>query len=336
MALHEAIETIHREPRHDIVRSSGYERRSSLYVKICLKKAYWGTVDPEDLLADDRLPAAYSSWPVYPYPQTNSAGTLLTSYAVKDALRILQQVTLTSQDTFSTVNFRYDYDANPAVPPGSLPAELRQNPEGTTPGDGMGFKLSYDYEEVELPYTIDADENKVVISSGERPDPLPTVKYILRVANVTRLEKKHRPDWHDQYAYTLNQGTWSGRTAERVCCFPVRYGEWQQIGGDLWWQVNYQFKWLVDNTPADLRPTISKEDFWRDVILSMSTQQKLPGVGLRRILLPTGPATVPQGLDADGKYIDPPNSADVHKTVFKKIKLMAFGPLDITLPPEVV
>ena len=336
MALHPAIETIHREPRHEVMRSSGFERRSSLFVKIILKKEYWGAVDPEDLLEDDRLPATFSAWPTYPYPQTNSAGTLKVSYSAKDPMRILQNVTLTSTDTFSSVNFRYDYDSNPLVPAGSLPPELRQNPEGTPPGGDLGYELDYGYEEIELPYTTDANNVKVKISSGERPDPLPTVKYILRVCNITRLEPHHRIGFHDLYSYVLNEDEWNGHELGSVCSFPITYSKWKEIGGAMWWPVNYTFKWLVDNTPPNIRPVINKVDFWKDVILSMSLNQKGADDKLQRIRIKEAPSPVPQPLDADGHYIDPPDSAEVHKTAFEKIKLSSFDVLGITLPAEYV
>lgn len=335
MALHPAIEKIERDPKNELMVTSGFDRSSSMFVTIKLKKAYWGLVDPEDLLSDDRLPATYSAWPPRPYPQTNSAGTLLVPYSVKDSLRTLQRVTLTSQDVFSSVNFRYEYESNPRIPAGALPAELRQNPAGSPAGGSLGYEIDYDYEEVEIPYTIDGQNLKVKISSGERPDPLPTRKLVVRVCNIMRLERYHRINFHDEYAYTINLEEWNGRAASTVCCFPIKYGKWQEIGGVLWWPVFYTFKWLArDNAPADLRPTISAVDFWRDVVLSMSLNQKGPDGKLQRIRLKEGPTSVPLGLDASGHYIDPPDSAAPHEQTFRKIAVKSFTGLSITLPPQ--
>jgi hypothetical protein len=335
MALHPAIEKINREPMHEALITSGFQRQSSLFVKILLKKEYWGAVDPMDLLTDDRLPAAYSAWPVHPYPQTDHEGTLLAAYAVKDALRILQSVSLTSRNTHSSVELRYDYESNPAVPAGYLPAALRQDPAGSPAGGDLGYKIAYDKEEIEVPYTIDALNAKVQISSGERPVPLPTRKLMIRVCRITRLEPNHAIDWHDTFAYTLNNATWNGRPQETVCCFPVTYSDWQEIGGALWWPVNYEFRWLAkDNAPGDLRPTHSAVDFWRDIILSMSLNQKVAAGGVKPIILNGNRFTEPQGLDADGHFINPPGSAAPHQTTFRKIATKSFAPLNITLPAQ--
>lgn len=347
------IQRIIRDPDITCTLGAGVQRTRTMRVHVVLKADAWGLNEPDYYLSDLRLPALYSSYPALPYPETDADGNLVAAFAAYDLDCRFYTVAVSTNATKSVITFEYQYQTVPAQPPGALPQQFRRDPsaDNAPPGSGdIQCSFAYSHDEVEYPYRTDAsfDANSTVFpggspqaqravnTAGERYDPLPTRKYAITTLTVSRLEAKHRPTFWWGYNYVKNRYVWNGHLPGVVLSFPPSVAPWQQFGGGLVYPVTYTFRWLNDaNVPSGMKPVINKQTFWDDVILSYGLKEK-SGNGLKDIKVGSmiAPSRVPWPLNAAGKAIDPPDSADPASTTYLKYLYRDFTPLNIKLPAD--
>lgn len=349
MPIFSEIRRIKRLAESDVRLGAGFQRTRSMKVLIELNSDAWGQYLPDAFLTDDRLPALYSSYPYPPYPSTDTVTP--ATFTAYDTNCLLYDVGCSNNNSnLSQIVYDYQYFTNPPTQPGNLPPELRRDQGGSSPpGNELGYTFSIGKEEFELPYRSDASTDprafitgvspfpvplKVLNSAGERYEQQPTRKLSISVLTVNRLELEWRRKYWESWGYVKNRFYWNDLLPGEALSFPVTVGPWQLFGTAIVYPVTYTIKWLdKESQPTGMKPAIESQTFWDDVILSYGYKQLIGGK-LLPISIAGTDSKVPYPLDATGRAINPPDSAEPASLTYLKSIYKDFEGFGFTLPPD--
>lgn len=313
----------------------GFNRDRDMVVEVHIRQEDWHTIEPEIVVTDTRLPAEGSAWPASPYPTTHT--TTPAPFVVADAGCLLRGYAIEQQNNLHVIRIVYRYSTSDPNPAGSLPQELRRDPNNTTTvGRELGFQFSHSTEIVQVPYTVDSTgASATTNTAGDPYSPALTRPVAVRTLSVTRLESIYRQTFWESYIGTTNNSTWNNKQPHRVLCSNVTNAEWRDISGKLWFPVTYTFQYAVDNVAPNIQPTIDLTEWWYDRVLQFGfNARKAIGARAQPIMLKGGPATVPQPLDSDGLLADNIPLTPAEKK-YRKLLGMPFALLEIKLPTDV-
>lgn len=222
-----------------------------------------------------------------------------------------------------TLRIDYKYSTQPGgrlsagqIDPGLLP----RPPKPASGGQGSGVEgsgsvqdleklmpvVTIDYETYEEPARKDVDDNRIVMSNGRIPDPLPTKRQAILVVKVKKMLT-----WFDyalwkQMGFKLNDDTWNGFAPYTVLNYPWTVDARIEVGGRWWYPTNYTLK----VHPVDWLYHLQSMDVW---------QKKLAGTGVEPVPDPITqqPITYPWPLNASGRAIADPATTDVFSEDFQ-------------------